>query len=172
MYAAGLTVAIASACASPSPVAGPAPEPSTVALPMTGPLRWSGTLQPVQQRTGMAAPTSQNKAYGTVFLAAAGPERTRVRVTVSTPITSAAGGNPSSLAWGIHPGRCGSGSLPLVGIERFPPIELTGAGRGELDAEMAFRLPESGSYHVNVFWGRRSGLQDVMTCANLRRETT
>lgn len=73
------------------------------------------------------------------------------------------------IQWGIHSGRCGSGTLPIVGIERFPVLEVSANGRGDLDAEMPLSLPESGSYHVNVFRGGQQ-LNHVLTCGNLRRE--
>ncbi|MGK2935002.1 MAG: hypothetical protein ACSLFE_07125 [Gemmatimonadaceae bacterium] len=127
-------------------------------------IRYSGTLQPTQQRTGMAAPTAQNKAYGSVFLAQIGPSRMRVRMNVSTPIQSS-----RMLQWAIHTGRCGSGTLPIVGVERFPVLEVGTSGRADLDAEMPLTMPETGTFHVNVFLGGQN-LNNVLTCANLRRE--
>lgn len=111
-------------------------------------------------------PTSQNKAYGTVFLAVAGLDRTRVRITVSTSHRFS-----TTVLWAMHTGRCGSGSLPVMAIEHFPPIDISGNGRGDLDTDMALRLPVTGTYHVNVYWTGRGGLSDVMTCANLQRES-
>lgn len=112
----------------------------------------------------MAAPTSQNKAYGTVHLSQAGPGRTRVRLTVSSPIQ-----NSTTLQWAIHTNRCGSGTLPIVGVERFQVIEVGTSGRGELDAEMPLTLPETGTFHVNVYLGGQQ-LNNVLTCGNLRRD--
>jgi hypothetical protein len=57
-----------------------------------------------------------------------------------------------------------------MAIEHFPVIEIGGNGRGEVDTDMALRLPVLGTYHVNVYWTGRGGLADVMTCANLKRE--
>jgi hypothetical protein len=151
-------------CASAPPTVEPAGDRATTLGSATTTIRWSGTLQPTQQRTGMAAPTSQNKAYGSVFLAQIGPARTRIRLNVSTPIQSS-----GVLQWAMHTGRCGSGTLPIVGIERFPVIEVGTSGRGELDAEMPLSLPETGRFHVNVYVGGQQ-LNNVLTCANLRRE--
>lgn len=162
-----LTLAGASGCASAPPAVASAPSTGDraavlAAAPTT--IRWTATLQPTQQRTGMAAPTAQNKAYGSVYLAQIGPSRTRVRLHVSTPIQSS-----RLLQWAIHTGRCGSGTLPIVGIERFQAIEIGTSGRGDLDAEMPLTMPESGTFHVNVYLGGQN-LNNVLTCGNLRRE--
>jgi hypothetical protein len=131
-----------------------------------GRLRWSGSLQPTQQRTGEMAPTAQTKAFGTVVLTVSerNPNHTRARITLSAPIQSA-----TELRWAILPGGCGTGSLPLAAVEQFPVLEISSNGRGELDAEVPLTLPTMGTYHVNVYW-RGQQVTDVMTCANLRRE--
>lgn len=163
-----LSLAALSGCASAPPaVATATPAPSndraqTISAAGT-PTRWQGTFQATQQRTGMAAPTSQNKTTGSIFLAQAGASRTRIRLIVSTPIA-----NSMALQWAIAPGRCGSGSLPITGVERFPIIEISNNGRGELDMEMPLTLPTTGSYHANVYSGGTQ-LNNVITCANLRQ---
>jgi len=163
-----LFASAASGCASaPPPVTAPPASSNdrAAALSAAGTtIRWSAQLQPTQQRTGRAAPTSQNKAYGAVYLSQAGPGRTRVRLHVSTPIQ-----NSTTLQWAIHTNRCGSGTLPIVGVERFQVIEVGTSGRGELDVVMPLSLPESGTFHVNVFLGGQQ-LNHVLTCGNLRRE--
>lgn len=152
-------------CASSKPVADSAAGVPTASVSTsTGPVTWTGSLQPIQQASGSLGPTGQNKAFGTVTLSSKGTTRTAISITVSTPLTNAA-----SLNWAVLSGRCGSGSLPLVGIERFPLIEVGNNGRGQLETDMALELPQSGSYHVNIYWGTGQQLSDVMTCANLRR---
>lgn len=155
------------ACASAKPVgdtAATAPTASVSTSGDTGPVVWTGSLQPMQQQSGGLGPTGQNKAFGTVRLASKGAQRTAISLTVSTPLSSSA-----SLNWAVLPGRCGTGALPLVGIERFPVIEIGNNGRGQLDAEMSLELPANGTYHVNIYWATGQQLSDVMTCANLRR---
>ena len=163
-----LTFAALAACSSAPPPVTTAPAPSTAsndraaAIAAAGtPTRWQGTFQPTQQRTAMAAPTSQNKTTGSIFLAQAGPDRARVRITISTDIR-----NASQMQWAIVPGRCGSGALPIVAVQRFPVIEIGGNSRGELDMEMPLTLPTSGAYHANVYNGGTQ-LNNVVTCANL-----
>lgn len=161
-----LAVAALAGCASASPPVAGSPAPSTndraAVLAAAGtPARWQGNFQATQQRTGMAAPTSQNKTTGSIFLSPAGSDRTRVRLTISTDLR-----NASQLQWGIVPGRCGSAALPIVAVQRFPAIEISGNNRGELDIEMPLTLPTSGSYHANIYNGGTQ-LNNVVSCANL-----
>lgn len=164
-----LTIAAIAGCASTPPaVEAPATSSSDRAAAMAAagtPTRWQGTFQATQQRTGMAAPTSQNKTTGSIFLAEAGPARTRIRLVISTPI-----GNATALQWAVLPGRCGSGSMPITGVERFPVIEISNNGRGELDMEIQLTLPASGTFHANVYQGGQQ-LNHVITCANLRQRS-
>ena len=158
---------ITAACASSKPVtdsAASVPTASVSTNAATGPVTWTGSLQPMQQTSGGLGPTGQNKAFGTVRLSSKGTSRAAISISVSTPLS-----NEASLNWAVLHGRCGSGSLPLVGVERFPVIEVGNNGRGQLDGEMSLELPQSGAYHVNIYWSSGTQLSDVMTCANLRK---
>lgn len=156
------------ACATATPVAdsGAAASPASPSTSIQAgqTIRWTGSLQPMQQRSGGLGPTGQNKAFGSITLSSRGPDRTAISIQVSTPLQGSA-----SLNWAILPGRCGSGSLPIVGIERFPVIDVGNNGRGQLENEMSLSLPTSGAYHVNIYWAGGQQLSDVMTCANLRQ---
>jgi hypothetical protein len=150
-----LAVVVQSACST----SGGAPAISAD----TGiPSRFSGTFQSIQQRTGAAAPTGQSRASGIIELIPIGGMRTRAVIQVSTAVQGGA-----TVYWAIHPGRCGSGTLPVINHEAFPYIELSGAGTGNLDAELPVTLYAGRSYHANVYSGGR-GLNNVVTCANLR----
>jgi hypothetical protein len=144
-------------CASSSSTADDAAAPAASG--------WSGSFQPTQQRTGKLAPTRLQQAGGTVRLrqSARDPQRTSVALTVSTQLQ-----DPTSLRWAVLPGRCGTGSLPLLGFEQFPPLDVTSSGRGQMEVDIATPLPQSGTYHVNVYFGGTE-LENVLTCANLRR---
>jgi hypothetical protein len=171
----GLIVCGTGACASPGAGAktgettAPAaerPQPSAAEQ-----IAWSGSLQPMQERTGYAAPTKQQKAYGTVRLepTARDLNRTAVSIVISTAIQE-----PTMLRWAIVPGRCGSSALPIVGYEQFPMLEVGTNGRGQLNVELPLALPYDGVFHVAVYRGDQSQhgsgrLQDVLTCANLKR---
>ena len=155
------------ACATAKPVddaGAPAPTASVSSGSSGAPIRWTGSLQPMQQRSGGLGPTGQNKAFGNVSLSSKGSDRTAISISLSTPLQGSA-----ALSWAILPGRCGSGALPIVGIERFPAIDVGNNGRAQLDTEMALELPTNGAYHVNIYWAGGQQLSDVMTCANLKK---
>lgn len=150
---------LATACASSSSTTSEGPEPTT---PVS---EWTGSFQATQERTGVLAPTRLQQASGTVRLrpSVRDPQRTSVSLVVSTPVQE-----PTSLRWAVLPGRCGAGSLPLLGFDQFPPLDVGSNGRGQLDVEIPLALPQSGSYHVNVYH-RGTQLDNVLTCATLRR---
>lgn len=162
----GSVALLASACATAPPAtsegsAAPAAAP-TVAPSASG---WSGTFQATQERTGVLAPTRLQQASGTVRLRAStrDPQRTSVALVVQTAVQEA-----TSLRWAVLPGRCGAGSLPLLGFDQFPPLDISSSGRGQLEVDIPLPLPTSGAYHVNVYHGGTQ-LDHVLTCASLRR---
>jgi hypothetical protein len=126
---------------------------------------WTGSFQATQERTGVLAPTRLQQASGTVRLrqSARDSQRTTVSLVVSTALQE-----PTSLRWALLPDRCGAGSLPLLGFEQFPPLDVSSSGRGQLEVDIPLPLPQSGSYHVNVYSGGVQ-LDNVLTCATLRR---
>lgn len=159
--------ALASACASAPPATTTAstPSPTPRAEQSTSGGGWTGSFQPKQERTGIVAPTKLQKATGTVRLRESpqDPRRTKVSLVLSLNVQE-----PTQLRWALIPGRCGSGSLPLMGYEQFPVLEVGSSGRGQLDVDLPMPLPESGQYHVDIYSG---GTQpdNVVTCATLRR---
>ncbi len=109
-------------------------------------------------------PRSQSRAFGTVTLEAITEgSRSKAEITVSGSSQSVA------LPWAILPGQCGTGSLPLMNVNSFPVIEVGSNGRGQLSTELPLTLPTEGSYHLNVYWPGGQQLDEVMTCANLKR---
>ena len=160
--------ALASACASAPPAtttSSPAPSPTPREAQSSGGGGWTGSFQPKQERTGVVAPTKLQKATGTVRLrqSAQDVQRTNVSLVVSLNVQE-----PTQLRWALLPGRCGAGSLPLLGYEQFPVLEIGSSGRGQLDVDLPLAVPETGSYHVNVYSGGTQ-LEDVVTCATLRK---
>ena len=125
---------------------------------------WSGNLQPTQQRTGGLAVTGQNKAFGRVSISRSPGrlQRMHVKLSVSVPAQGAA-----SYRWAVLPDRCGSGSLPLIGFDQFPLLDVSTNGQGQVDADLPLDLTPTGTYHVNVYNGGQQ-LDNVVTCANLR----
>ncbi|MFN2603934.1 MAG: hypothetical protein ABR582_14425 [Gemmatimonadaceae bacterium] len=136
---------------------------------MAGTNRWTGRLNPTQSYKGAAVATERQMAYGNVELTVS-PDRptlSHVRLTVSVPAQP----GTDNLGWAIHPGNCGSGNPPVMTPGAFPMIVLSANGRGAVDSDIPFVLPESGSFHVNVFRGGGTQLTDVITCADLRKQS-
>ena len=154
------------ACASGGTTPAPPHDPTAIAIAAATVARWTGTLQPTQSRTGGVKATERQKAYGTVELVVPRNRRTRthVRLDVSAPATAGV----TTLRWGIYPGSCGSGAPPVFPTEVFPAIELGTNGKGSIDQEVAFEMPDAGRFHVNVLQGTGTQLSNVLTCANLR----
>ena len=127
------------------------------------PSRWSGNFQPQQQLSGSVEATGSARMFGTVSLSpVSDPNRTRITLMINSPV-----GN-TTLKWAVFPGRCGSPSLPVMAVDRFPPLEFSANGRGQLDVELALTYPTSGTYHVAVFRGNGTDASDTIACANLR----
>jgi len=171
----GIIACTAGACASSNTEASAgdaaSPKPAESTSSSAGQLVWSGSLQPMQERTGYAVPTKQQKTYGTVRLQPTSRDLNRTSVSI---VVSTSGQDASALRWAILPGRCGAATLPLAGYEHFPIIEVGTNGRGQLNTEIPLAMPYDGSFHVNIYGGGQNpagggGLENVLTCANLKR---
>lgn len=128
--------------------------------------RFTGALQPTQQRSGALVVTGQVKAFGTVTIAptrGGNLERMHVTLVVTVP------GANSSLRWAVLPQRCGSGDLPIIGFDQFPLMDVSTSGRAQVEADLPLPLTPNNAYHVNVYSGGQQ-LDDVVTCANLKYE--
>jgi hypothetical protein len=169
-FAFAVVFATLPSCASaPAVKQEPQSDADRVASVLAGANRWTGTLNPTQGHTSAAVTTTRQRAYGTVELTATPnrPTVTHVRLNVTVPMEPGL----NNLGWGIHPGGCGSGTPPVMSPGAFPTIVLSTNGGGSVDDDIGFALPTMGSYHVNVFRGNGTQLSDVITCANLRRDT-
>ena len=135
-----------------------------------GAMRWTGSLQPTQQRSSALVVTGQNKAFGSVTIrpgvGTGASSRMHVSLTVALPAV-----NSQQLRWAIVPDRCGSGDLPVIGFEQFPLIEIGNNGRGEVSTDLPLDLVQNNVYHVNVYDGRGQQLDNVLTCGNLKFES-
>jgi hypothetical protein len=157
------------ACAS-APATGSASKPSG-SLGVSGYpgiQHWTVTLSPTRSYNSTAVSTQRQNVYGRVELtsSADNPTLTDVKLVVSVP-------NQPGLdvaGWGLSTGRCGSGDPPVLPAGAFPPIQLSQNGRGTADTMIPFIIPETGTYHVNVFRGSGTQLSDVLTCGELRRD--
>jgi hypothetical protein len=128
--------------------------------------RYTGALQPTQQRSGALVVTGQVKAFGTVTIEptrGGNLDRMRVNLVVTVP------GASTSLRWAVLPQRCGSGDLPIIGFDQFPLMDVSSNGRAQVQADLPLPLVPNNAYHVNVYSGGQQ-LDDVVTCANLKYE--
>ena len=164
---------VTSACASKSPSTTPSSSAPAALATSVGAVTWSGNFQQQQQRVAGVGPTSTNRAHGNVRLSPKQGDDKRTQVVLNVTVVAAPG---ATMAWGIYPGRCGSGSgmaLPLIPPSSLPSLEAGRTGAASLNTDIALQMPTSGSYHLNVFWTTRTAdLADVATCANLRVEGT
>jgi hypothetical protein len=119
----------------------------------------------MQERTGVLAPTRRQQASGTVRIRQSPRDARRISVSL---VVATSLPEPGALRWALLPGRCGAATIALLGHEQFPPLDMSSSGRGQLEADLPLELPQSGSYHVNVYFGG-TDLDDVVTCSNLRR---
>ena len=164
-----LILAAAVGCASSGrAVPSAMPQGSSADLHALGPglLQWTGRFQPIQQQTGDGtAVRGRNRVNGSVRLVSNASGRMDASISVSTPLTTA-----TNVRWALASGACGSGALPVLPVDQFPEISVSGGGRGDMHAEVPTPLPTTGSYHVNVYWSNGQDEGDVMSCANLRLE--
>ena len=161
MLLAGMAGLCAAGCASSKRAASDVPEP--------GEPYWSGSLQSVQQRSGGLVVTGQSRAYGSVNISRAEGNLRRMRVRLVVNATTSSG--TTQFRWAVLPDRCGAGTLPLIGFEQFPLIDIGTNGRGEITADLPLELEPNSAYHVNVYSSGQQ-LDNVITCANLKYETS
>ncbi|MGH7602571.1 MAG: hypothetical protein ACRENK_01085 [Gemmatimonadaceae bacterium] len=130
--------------------------------------RWTGNFTATQSVNGSLVPSTRQSGNGSVELtvARANPGLTHVRLRAAVSIEPGL----EVLGWSINPGNCGSGDTPILSPSVFPLMQLNPNGQANFDDNIPWELPESGNYHVNVFRGSNSQLNNVVTCADLRRK--
>lgn len=165
-FALGMAAIAVSACAS-TPTSDPGgdvvAEPSAAGT-VAASARWTGNISPTNSFSGGLQGATRQNTYGTVRLTMSprNNNATHVSLTFQAPIQTS-----TVYRWALLPGRCGSGSIPLLAPELFPDLEMSSTGRGQLEADIPLDLPVSGAHHLNVYT-RGSQLADVIGCANLR----
>jgi len=167
LFAASIVTTAIAGCAS-APATGSTPKPEAGRGVSGYPIvqRWIATLNPTQSYNSSATSTQRQNAYGRVELTVDPntPTLTDVKLVVTVPA------GLDVVGWGLSQGRCGSGNPPVLAPSAFPAIQISPSGRGSADAELPFVIPETGTYHVNVFRGTGTQLTNVITCGELRRE--
>lgn len=149
-------------CATATP--SPATEGSQASI-SSGPGSWSGIISAVTESSSQVRQPGRGTGYGSVTMSAAA---SRGQTQLSLTYTDSGVSN-RYLNWAVLPGRCGSGSFPLIPISNFPELQVAGNGRAETTVSLPFELPTQGDYHVNIYQERRSTLDAVIACATLKR---
>ena len=170
MVVAAIVSTAVAGCASAPPVSSapqPASDQSVTVYPTAK--RWTGTLNPRLSYNASAVASKRQNAYGHVEVTVVPSSTMLSRVTLTVAVPNEPGLDIAG--WGVSEGRCGSGNPLVLSPSVFPPIQLNATGQGSVDAKIPFIIPDNGTYHVSVF--RRSGTQltDMITCAELRRES-
>lgn len=128
----------------------------------TGAIQYDGSFRPIQQYSGAAGMSTQQRIFGNVrvlFRESSG--RSVINLSLNTNIQQS-----EVLIWAIVPGRCGNGAIPLLPATQFPPLEMSSTGRGEVRSfEMPIAMP-MGAYHANIYRGGET-LSNVIACSNL-----
>jgi hypothetical protein len=156
------------ACATtPKVETAPAPSGAVSSTSSSGNVvSWSGNISAVTESNSDVRQSSRGNGYGNAQLTRGdAANSTRINVQYSS------GGSNSTdryLNWAILPGRCGSGSLPVMPISNFPELTVGGDGRAQVSVELPFEFPKSGDYHINIYHERQQTLDQVVACGNLR----
>jgi hypothetical protein len=151
------------ACAK-TPAVETAPAPSTPSANTGVVMSWSGNISAVLESNSDLRQSSRGNGYGTAQMTRGeNASTTRVNITYSS-----GGTTDRYLNWAVLPGRCGSGSVPLLPISNFPELQVGGDGRAQVNALLPFELPLRGDYHINIYHERQQTLDQVVACGNLR----
>lgn len=168
-YAACPLVLAAAACASSVPVENAPPQAAVVA---PSEVRWTSTLNAVQERTAEIRQTTTNRARGSLLMTR-GDQAGWSRVTLNFSANSP-GSSGATASWAIVPGACGSDAAPILPVSAFPLMELGGSGTAQVTSDIHWAFPMNGNFHVNVY--RAGGVMNaearsvaaVVACGNLK----
>lgn len=173
-FAACPFILVSAACAKTVPVENaPAPSPAAAVAAMApAEMRWTATLNPVQERTAEIRQAVTNRARGS-FVLTRGDQPGWVKVNLNFSLNSG-GGNNTTAAWAVVPGSCGSDGAPVLPVSAFPVMELGGSGSGQISSQIHWDFPVSGTYHVNVY--RAGGVMNaesrsiagILACGNMK----
>lgn len=134
-----------------------------------GTIRWTAQLRQVEGSSASAVLTGRTNstrgAYGEISITT--QDTVHSRSTVDLSVTAPTIGS-TQLAWAIFTGACGSPTPSVVGVNEFPPLEITSGG-ARVRLDLSFALRPGTEYHVNVYNSNRaSDVSNVMMCAALQ----
>lgn len=130
--------------------------------------RWTAVFKPSLASNASVRGAGTIRASGNVTISRADASRESVfKVEIRFALPNAA--RSGTLFWGVVPGRCGSGGIPVTGPSQNPTLELGANGTAEVSAEVALNLKPAEGYHINVY---DAGIGDrdeaVISCSELK----
>jgi hypothetical protein len=163
MFLASLSVGALglAACAHSVPVEGTATPATSVSTSGSG--RWSGNLQSVTQNRGDVAQSTRDRSYGSAqWTQGTGPTLSSVNLVFTYA------GTERDLYWALSAGSCGTAALPLIPLANFPELNVAGGGRAQVTTTLPIYLPNSGSYHIDIYRDRSASPENLVACGNLK----
>ena len=149
------------ACAHTVPVEGGATPTASVSSAGGG--RWTTTIQSVTQNRGDVAQSTRDKSYGSAqWTRGDGPTLSAVNLVFTYA------GTERDLNWAILAGSCGTAALPLIPMANFPELNVGGGGRAQVNAVIPLELPQTGTYHIDIYKDRRGSAESLVGCGNLK----
>jgi hypothetical protein len=127
-------------------------------------VRFQGRFTPVSNLTSGNMTTGSTRIVGTVRVMTG--QRAIDVYAVELDFTTERGAE--ELLWSVVPGRCASGSLPLVPPTQLSPIEVPGTGSVRTTRQIRATLSSGMDYHLNLYANGGSELSSVIGCANLK----
>ena len=133
--------------------------------------RWTAVFKPSLASNSSVKGAGTIRASGnvTISMAESGRESLfKVEIRFALPNAAKSG----TFFWGVVPGRCGSGGIPVTGPSQNPTLELGANGTAEVSAEVALNLKPAEGYHINIY---DAGIGDrdeaVISCSVLKYNT-
>ena len=130
--------------------------------------RWTAAFKPSLASSSSVRGAGTIRASGNVTIGRAEIGRDgvfKVDIRFALPNATRSG----TLFWGVVPGRCGSGGIPVTGPSQNPTLELGANGTAEVSAEVALNLKPAEGYHINIY---DAGVGDrdeaVISCSELK----
>ena len=130
--------------------------------------RWTAVFKPSLANNASVKGAGTIRASGNITIARADGGREGVfKVDIRFALPNAA--KSGTFFWGVVPGRCGSGGIPVTGPSQNPTLELGANGTAEISVEVALNLKPAEGYHINVY---DAGVGDrdeaIISCSELK----
>lgn len=154
------SLGVMAGCATGTPVDGAA-VPDRSATAGAG-ARWTANIRSVTQSRGEVMQTTRDRSYGSATW-----ERGESESVSNVNLVFTYAGQERFLAWAILPGSCGTSSLPVLPMANFAEINVGGGGRGQVTTSLPLGLPVTGTYHIDIYRGRRQATDALLACGTL-----